>query len=232
MISAAELLYQALLNIVNKYYEVIVTDNLSEETINQFKIYRNGLIIVTPILSKKQKPGYAVCDINNLNSRIQYCNTHGEILNWNSMHALCNLKPTEGTKFDFQHYRMKCKDNHEMFVLYLCDMMSNYRYTLRMSNQLSTEEMTNIYAQRTDPLCNRPFEDKDMFDEIITTYPIHYFIIRSIKGTKSLEELYNNSMKKYQKDINNYGSTIKMNNILKKKYYTLKNDFRKRLYQS
>ena len=56
MIFAAEFLYQALLNIVNKYYEVIVTDNLSEETINQFKTYRNGLIIVTPSLSKKQNP--------------------------------------------------------------------------------------------------------------------------------------------------------------------------------
>ena len=232
MISAAELLYQALLNIVNKYYEVIVTDNLSEETINQFKIYRNGLIIVTPVLSKKQKTGYAVCDINNLNSRIQYCNTHGEILNWNSMHALCNLKTTEGTKFDFQHYRMKCKDNHEMFVLYLCDMMSNYRNTLRMANQLSTDEIKKIYTQRTDPLYNRPFEDKEMFDEILNTYPIHYFILKSITMNEILGENFIRSRDKLEKDKKNDEPLVEMNNVLKKKYYTLKNDFRKRLYQS
>ena len=148
----AELMYKALQKIVPPECYVYMSDNLTPEDVHKFEKYQDGLLLVTPVTSTANTPCYAVIHIDYKERLIQCSNTHGDVLNCDMFHYLCNLRYKDKGFVCVQH-RFKCERNHEFFVLFLGDVLSHnnldsHVFEIYMNGKLVEENSeSNIYTR-------------------------------------------------------------------------------------
>ena len=124
-----DLLYKDIRLSANKWFMIVVTDNLVWEDIAQFTDYEDGVIYVTPSLSRGNTLCYIVIVIDRMNHIIQYCSTRGDTLNCDAFNALCNLEDN-GEPFICLHYKYKTDRYDEVFAVYLAKLFCPDEETL------------------------------------------------------------------------------------------------------